>query len=155
MRIAKRNGESIPLGWALDSSGQPTTDTAEALKGNVLPIGEYKGYGIALMVEILSGVLTGADFSTKMVDHDADGKRNVGHLFISLNLEHFTDPVTFQSRLAELTDSIKNAPRVNEEQEVFLPGEQEMRVKANQQPDHVYLTDRSYQVFKTLCRDYV
>jgi L-2-hydroxycarboxylate dehydrogenase (NAD+) len=153
LRIAMQNGESIPLGWALDHRGQPTEDPAEGLKGVVLPIGGYKGYGIALMVEILSGILTGADFSENMVDHDADAKRNVGHLFISLNLEHFMEAEEFFSRIEELIQSIKQAPKAEGTEEIFLPGEKEWRHKSNQADGHVYLTEKSYQVFARLCED--
>jgi LDH2 family malate/lactate/ureidoglycolate dehydrogenase len=154
LRIAQQNGESIPLGWALDHTGKPTTDPAEALKGVVLPIGGYKGYGIALMVEILAGVLTGADFSESMVDHDAAGKRNVGHLFISINLSHFMALEEFHSRIAVLIEAIKQAPKGDESQDIFLPGEIEWKHKSNQVDQHVYLQDKGFQVFKQLCNDY-
>lgn len=154
LRIAQQNGESIPLGWALDSKGQPTTDPEEALKGVVLPIGGYKGYGIALMVEILSGILTGADFSENMVDHDANEKRNVGHLFISLNLQHFMELEEFHSKINEFIELIKQAPKVDDNQDIFLPGEKEWRHKSNQVNEHVYLPDKVFQVYTKLCHDY-
>lgn len=154
LRIAQQNGESIPLGLALDHMGKPTTDPTEALKGVVLPIGGYKGYGIALMLEILSGVLTGADFSENMVDHDADSKRNVGHLFISINLSHFMELEEFYSRIAVLTDLMKQAPKVDDSQDIFLPGEKEWIHKSNQVDQHVYLQNNSFKVFTKLSSEY-
>jgi L-2-hydroxycarboxylate dehydrogenase (NAD+) len=154
LRIAKQNGESIPLGWALDQNGKETTDPTEALKGVVLPIGGYKGYGIALMVEILAGILTGADFSESMVDHDAAGKRNVGHLFMSINLSQFMDIEEFHSRIEILMESIKQAPKADNIDDIFLPGEKEWRHKSEQENGYVYLQDKGFQVFTQLCNDY-
>ncbi|MET3699859.1 LDH2 family malate/lactate/ureidoglycolate dehydrogenase [Bacillus oleivorans] len=153
LRIAMQNGESIPLGWALDQNGKPTTDPKEALKGVVLPIGEYKGYGIALMVEILAGIITGADFSVNMVDHDAEGKRNVGHLFISLNLEHFMEITEYYSRIEELIDLIKTSPTLKNDG-VFLPGEKEWNNKSSQLDEYVTLPEKSFQVFNQLFHHY-
>ncbi len=62
VRKAQRLGEKIPLGWALDESGMPTDDPGAALKGTLLPIGGPKGYGLALMVDVLAGMLSGATF---------------------------------------------------------------------------------------------
>lgn len=155
LRIAQQNGDSIPLGWALDHTGKPTTDPAEALKGVVLPIGGYKGYGIALMVEILSAIITGADYSVNMVDHDADGKRNVGHLFISLNLQHFMELEEYFARIENLVGLIKHAPKVDENVDVYLPGEIEWKHKTAQEDGHVYLHDKGIQVYEQLCKDHM
>lgn len=153
LRISQQNGECIPLGLALNHKGEPTTDPTEALHGVVLPIGGYKGYGIALMIEILAGILTGADFSVNMVDHDADNKRNVGHLFISLNIEHFMGINQFYHRLDELRDLIKQAPRIDPEQEILLPGEREWRTRENQ-INTVFLPDNIVNTVSELCSEY-
>lgn len=87
--LAHQNGEDIPLGWALDKEGQPTTNPAEALKGTVLPLADYKGYGLALCLDILSGLLSGAGFADevdKFYTSDTSNKSmNVGHTFIVLS----------------------------------------------------------------------
>src|SRR3546814_6966035 len=78
IRRARELGEPIPLGWGVDPDGQPTTDAAKALEGFVLPIGGHKGYGLALAVDLLAGVLTGSDFGTKirsMYDQDRQSPR--------------------------------------------------------------------------------
>jgi LDH2 family malate/lactate/ureidoglycolate dehydrogenase len=150
IRMALKNGGPIPLGWALDGRGNPTMDPAEALKGTVLPIGGYKGYGIAFMAEILSAVLTGADFSVNLADHDADAKRNVGHLFISLNVRHFMELEEFYARVGEFAQIVKQAPKVREDQDIFLPGEKEWRHRQAQDREHVVLSAESFQVFAEL-----
>lgn len=153
MRIAAQKGEQIPLGWALDREGRPTTDPLEAIKGIVLPIGGYKGYGISLMIEILAGVLTGSDYAEKMVDLDVNQKRNVGHLFISLNIEQFMHFKQFVSRVDELVQFIKNAPRIKEEEEAFLPGEIEWKKKkVNERQKSVQLSLKTLDALRDLVR---
>lgn len=155
IRIAAQKGESIPLGWALDRDGNPTTDPLEAIKGIILPIGEHKGYGISLMIEILAGVLTGADFAESMVGVDEDKKRNVGHLFMALNIEQFMPLEEFLSRVDELIQAVKRAPRIKEEQEAFLPGEIEWRKKlASMEQQTVPLSAKTFQALLDLCHEY-
>lgn len=155
MRIAAQKGEPIPLGWALDRDGNPTTDPVEAIKGIILPIGEHKGYGISFMIEILAGILTGADFAESMVGVDEDSKRNVGHLFMALNIEHFMPLERFISRVDELVQAVKRAPRIEEEQEAFLPGEIEWRKKkVSMEQQTVQLSAKTYQSLLDLCDKY-
>ncbi|MBP1930844.1 Ldh family oxidoreductase [Ammoniphilus resinae] len=132
IRMAALKEESIPFGWALDNLGRPTNDPKEALKGVILPIGGYKGYGITLMVDILAGVLSGADFGEKVPDHETGEKRNIGQLFISINVGNFMNIDQFKSRMDELIESIKTAPRIDPDIEVLLPGEKEWKNKLNE-----------------------
>ena len=83
IRVAARNNQKIPEGVALDSSGKPTTDAKKALKGVQLPIAGFRGSGLAWMVDILSGVLTGGNHAGKVKDpfDDFSGPQNIGHLF--------------------------------------------------------------------------
>lgn len=153
LRVAMQKGEKIPYGWALDSEGNPTDDPQKALEGLVLPIGDYKGYGIALMVEILSGVLTGSDFSESMVDHDANAKRNVGHLFIVLDVAQLMPPDEYEQRLATLTSAIHSAPRIPGKN-VYLPGEIEWQMKQGQREGEVKVPQKTIQSFIDLCKRY-
>jgi len=90
IRLAAKMGQSIPSGWALDSEGKPTNDPFEALKGSMVPIGEYKGYALALAVDILAGMLPGAAFAGKVspLNHP-DSLSNYGHFVISMDLNFF------------------------------------------------------------------
>jgi (2R)-3-sulfolactate dehydrogenase (NADP+) len=85
--VAKTKGESIPLGWALDAEGNPTTDAAAAMQGTMLPFGDAKGACLALMVEILAGALTGANFSHETGSmFEAKGEPpHLGQLFILID----------------------------------------------------------------------
>lgn len=85
--LAKNRGERIPEGWALDENGNPTTDPIEAIKGFTLPMAGKKGYAIALMIDILSGVLSGANFLNKVGKfYSKDGTpMNVGQMFVAID----------------------------------------------------------------------
>ena len=85
IRVAARNNQKIPEGVALDKSGNPTTDAKKALEGVQLPIAGFRGSGLAWMVDILSGVLTGGNHAGRVKDpfDDFSGPQNIGHLFIT------------------------------------------------------------------------
>lgn len=89
---AARVGESIPEGWAVDAEGQPTTDPLAAIGGSLLPLGGQKGFALALLVEVLSGVLSGAAVGPEVVGTfvPADRESNVGHCFIAIDPEALT-----------------------------------------------------------------
>ena len=91
IRRASKLGQKIPYGVALDKNGNITTDADKALKGTQLPIAGYKGSGLAWMVDILSGVLTGSSHGGKTKDpfDDFTGTQNIGHLFITINPKLF------------------------------------------------------------------
>lgn len=82
--------KEIPLGWAYDENGHPTIDPAEAIKGSLVAIGGYKGYGLSMSFDILAGILTGSGFAgkTKPLNHPTEISR-YGHLVICMNIEHF------------------------------------------------------------------
>lgn len=123
--LASKKGEQIPSTWAADQSGQPTTDPQVAVAaGNLLPMGGYKGYGFALMVDVLSGILAGAAFGPYVSNlRKLDGPQNVGHFFAALDIGAFTDPVEFQREMEQLVREIKGTPRAPGCERVYLPGE--------------------------------
>ena len=86
IRVAAREGRKIPEGVALDKLGKPTTDPKKALEGVQLPIAGFRGSGLAWMVDILSGVLTGGNHAGRVKDPftDFSGPQNIGHLFFVL-----------------------------------------------------------------------
>jgi len=86
---AARVGEPIPEGWAVDAEGQPTTDPHAAIAGSLLPLGGTKGFALALLVEVLSGVLSGAAVGPEVVGTfvPAERESNVGHCFVAIDPE--------------------------------------------------------------------
>jgi LDH2 family malate/lactate/ureidoglycolate dehydrogenase len=124
IRLAASKGERIPLGWALDAEGCPTEDPQDALKGTVVPIGGPKGYGLALIVDVLSGVMTGADFGTRLTSvHELKQHSSVGFVTQALDVTAFGEWDEFQHSVTTLVSEILNSPRAPGVGRIYLPGE--------------------------------
>lgn len=123
--MAHKAGQSIPPGWAIDEEGWPTQDAEAALRGAVLPMGGYKGAGLALVIDALCGVLTGAAFGSHVVDLYDEGDRvqNVGHFFAALNIEAFMPAETFRARMDQFVREVRTQPRLPGVARIFVPGE--------------------------------
>ena len=133
IRMAAANGEAIPLGWALDSNGNPTNNPIEALKGSMMAIGEHKGFGLSLAVDILAGLLTGAAFGgdVKPLNHK-NSHSNYGHLIIALNIGFFMSMNDYYEKIDSL---IRNTKECGDPGTVFLPGEQSFNKAKNSSGD--------------------
>lgn len=128
---AEKQGRPIPAGWALDSSGQPTTDAKAALNGTVLTMAGHKGYALAVMVEALCGVLSGAAIGSEvgsMYKH-LDRPQNVGHFFCLLDIAAFMPAQEFASRMGRMIDGIKSCRKRPGTSEILLPGERSQRAR--------------------------
>lgn len=125
IRLAAIEGKKIPLGWGLDSRGLPTEDPQAVLKGGTLtPIAGPKGYGLAFMIDVFAGVLTGAGFgeALKAVD-DLSGEAGTGNFLVVVDIQSFMPVEQFKSRIDSLVEQIKNSPRVPGVDKIYLPGE--------------------------------
>lgn len=109
--MAKAAGESIPLGWAVDRDGNPTTDPAAALEGSLVSAGDYKGYGIGLLVELLASALTGGTASVDVAPLKApEGKpHDLGQFYIVIDPSAYSRD-GFYERLANLAESVAAQP---------------------------------------------
>jgi LDH2 family malate/lactate/ureidoglycolate dehydrogenase len=132
IRQAKWRGEQIPLGYALDADGKPTTDPAEAMKGVVLPIGGPKGSGIAMLMDIMSGVFSGASFGGDVNNQYQvwDKPQGVGHFFLAIKPGLFVTEEGFRERMDELVRRVHGAPKADGHDEILMPGEIEARLEA-------------------------
>ena len=124
IRRASKLGKKIPYGVALDKFGNITTDANKALKGTQLPIATFKGSGLAWMVDILSGVLTGSSHSGKTKDpfDDFSGPQNMGHLFITINPKIFVGE-NFLKEMKINISRIKKLPKAKGFSSILYPGE--------------------------------
>ena len=126
--LARQRGEQIPDDWAIDSAGEATVDPAAALRGLILPMAEHKGYAIAFMVDVLSGVLTGSAFGTAVNGpYQARERSGAGHLYIAVDIATFQEPAEFEARIEALISEIKSVPAAPGFDEVLFPGEREQR----------------------------
>lgn len=124
--LAAKKGQSIPPDWGIDEAGRPTTDP-DAVRC-VLPFGGYKGYGIGLVVEILSACLSGADGSQSMGSfYDFSRPQNVGFFLGALNVGGITDFSAFSDRVEALLGSLRSAPKAEGCEEILIAGEPEAR----------------------------
>src|SRR5207302_4551819 len=132
IRRAERRGESIPLGYALDGQGRPTTDPKAALAGVVLPIGGYKGSGLSMLMDILGGVISGAAFAGGVADQYKvyDRPQDVGHFFLALKPDLFIPEADYRARMDTLFERVRACPRAEGFDEILVPGEPEARLEA-------------------------
>ena len=126
--LAKQKGIPIPLGWAIDAAGKPTTDAAAAIDGIILPMAGHKGYAIAVMMDVLSGVLTGSAFGSGVRGpYQFDHRSGCGQLMIALDIEAFQPLPEFNQKMESLIAELKAVPLAEDFEEVFYPGELEAR----------------------------
>jgi len=129
INLAEIEDRPIPLGWAIDQLGHPTTDATEALKGSVLPFGEHKGYGIALMIDILSGILSGAGYGSHLgpLWNNAESYQNLGFFLLAIDIASFRAIEEFKSQIDQMIDEIKASKPAPQVDEILVPGEIEFR----------------------------
>ena len=136
IKLAELNGEPIPIGWALDPEGHPTTDPTAALVGALLPSGGHKGSGLAFAIEVLTGVLAGGDLGPELINASLTGAARsssatrtgtVGSLYVALDPACFVGRRAFIARMARLSELIKATPPRPGFEEVLVPGEPEAR----------------------------
>lgn len=121
IRLAAKNNEKIPFSWAADQKGQPTDDPNEALKGTLLPIAGYKGYGLSAFVDLFAGVLTGSASAGDVKQLSSmDEDSGNGHLFILIDVKRFISEEEMTAKINRFSEAVKAC---GEDGKVFLPGE--------------------------------
>ena len=152
IRIAAKLGKKIPYGVALDKFGKITTDPKKALKGVQLPISDFKGSGLAWMVDILSGVLTGSAHGGSVKDpfDDFTGPQNIGHLFITFKANLFVKD--FSKRILNNIKKVKKLPKIKGVREIMYPGQSKyQRYKENKKKD-INLPKKIYDELQNLLK---
>jgi ureidoglycolate dehydrogenase (NAD+) len=147
IRNAANAGQAIPEGWATDAQGRPTTSATEALKGFLLPVGGHKGYGLAIMVDLLAGLLSGASYLTRVSSwqDDPDKPQDLGHLFLVINTKFLGDTEWLVTRMQDFADIVHDTPAVDPNQAVQLPGEREYQRMKEQSANGISLPQDLYQ----------
>jgi len=153
--LAAKNNDPIPEGWAITSEGLPTTDAKEALKGSVLPLGGPKGSGLAIMLDILTGVLTGAEFGAKMPRmYDDPQPQRVGHMFSAISIEAFMPMTEFLSRMDEKEQETREGPPAPGFERVSMPGDGTHERMAMHRESGIPLTHEVYADLLTAAERY-
>jgi LDH2 family malate/lactate/ureidoglycolate dehydrogenase len=137
--MAAKNGEEIPLGWATDSGGRPTTDPQVGFNGFLLPLGGHKGFGLWLLVDILCGVITGGSFQHQlksMYRYPGDPS-NTAHLMIVIKPLALISKQQMKERMSDFINTIKESPMWDPDSEMLLPGEIEYRKEQERRRDGI------------------
>lgn len=126
--LASKLGKTIPSTWALDERGHPTQDPDAGLKGSLMPVGGHKGAGLALIVGILGGLLAGSPFGAGCGDiFDMTRPQRLGHLVMAIDIEACCPLAWFLRSMEEMIGDLKSSPRAEGVEEIWMPGEMEMR----------------------------
>lgn len=149
---AAQRGKSIPEGWAVDQNGNATTDPEDALEGAVLPMAGAKGYALALLVDLLSGVLSGAGFGDRVGSMYEDFTRsaNVGHFVAAFNIEAFLSTEAFLERVDTLRKTLKSLDTRPGADEILLPGERRYRTQEERGKNGIPIDDETIEQLKAL-----
>lgn len=125
VKTKAQRGETMPEGWMMDRKGQPLTDPRRADEGFLLPIGGYKGYGLALVFGLLAGTLNGAAMGKDVVDFNKDDTTptNTGHCIVALNPAAFGDVAAFKRRIDVVIRDLKASDRMPGVDKIHIPGE--------------------------------
>ena len=125
VKVAAQKGESIPDDWMIDRQGKPITDPKRAAEGSLLPIGAYKGYGLAVMIGLLAGSLNNAAVGKATIDFNAhhDLVTNTGQTIIAVDPSAFGNREEFVSRVITLVEDLKNSTTLPGVKEIRVPGE--------------------------------
>lgn len=156
IRIAGYEGESIPVGLAVDADGRPTTDPETALSGALEPFGGHKGYGLALMVAILAGPLIGALLGKSMKaayerPSATSGRR--GHLFLAVDPAAFGNIVAFEEAVGAYVAAIKGSRVALDTDGPRVPGERADRLRRRALAHGVYVYDSVWRNTASLAND--
>lgn len=142
VKVFEKKGEKIPIGWGIDDDGNLTDDPKKVQSGGpgaVTPLGgsdimrSYKGYGLAIVVDILCGVLSGASNLTNIGFPHEPRESDVSHFFMAINIEGFRPIIDFKKQMDSLVQELKNSPKAKGQDRIFVAGEKEFaNVEHNQ-----------------------
>jgi L-2-hydroxycarboxylate dehydrogenase (NAD+) len=126
VRLKMQRNEEMPVGWMIGRDGKPLTDPKRADEGLLLPIGDYKGYGLSLIIGLLAGALNGAAFGREVIDFVKEqGKAtNTGHAVVALSVEAFASSADFKRSVDAAIRAMRGAQRLPGVERIWLPGEQ-------------------------------
>jgi LDH2 family malate/lactate/ureidoglycolate dehydrogenase len=141
VKTKAQRGETMPEGWMMDRQGRPLTDPGRANEGFLLPIGGYKGYGLALIFGLLAGTLNGAAMGRDVVDFNADDTTptNTGHAIVAINVDAFQPVADFKRSVDALVRDLRNSERLPGVDRIRLPGEGSQVARTDRQRNGIPL----------------
>ena len=153
LRLAAKKGETIPSDWGIDKDGNETTDPEQVIHGGFLQwAGGYKGFGLATMVEILGGVLSGGLFGLKMpalVNFGQDPLIANG-FYLAIDIERFMPLEIFGQKISSLVQDVKSSKKIKGVEQIYMPGEPEFENKAKRLESGIPLNENVFNDLKDL-----
>ena len=126
VRLKVSRGEPMPVGWMIDKQGKPLTDPKRADEGHLLPIGDYKGYALSLIIGLLAGALNRAAIGRDIFDFNKELGRatNTGQSVVALSIDAFVPAAEFKRSVDAMVRTLRASPRLPGVERIWLPGEQ-------------------------------
>ena len=154
--LALNKGGVIPEGWALDKNGVMTTSAEEAMLGTVMPIGGPKGFGLSLLIDILSSCLSGGAFGPHVNNlyNTFDKPQDICHAFGVINISKFISTDWFKSRIDQMIREVKQSSRAPGVDEIFIPGEIEFKMQKRRERCGIPVSANIIAELEQLGREY-
>ena len=151
IRVKRNRKEQMPPGWVLDAEGRPTTDP-NAIYGNppgsILPVGGHKGYSLALMIEVLGGIMARGGYSK-----EKPGPLRNGVFMIVMDIARFLPPETFRAEVDDLIRYLKTSPPASGVDRILMPGEPEAISEAERRRSGVFVEDQTWGQIQEIARE--
>jgi LDH2 family malate/lactate/ureidoglycolate dehydrogenase len=150
IRMYDKKNISIPIGWAMDIDGNDTTDPKEALKGGLLPMAGHKGYGIAIIIDMLCGIIAGANLSYENGSmFSSEGASTIGNFIGVMKIDSIMERSDFEKRVEAWFDIIKSSPKRPNVDEIYIPGEKSNNRK-NRNEGKVSILDKTFKEIEAM-----
>ncbi len=155
VKTKAQRGEPMPEGWMIDAFGRSLTDPRRAEEGFLLPIGGYKGYGLALVFGLLAGTLNGAAFGRDVIDFNKDDKTptNTGQVIVALDISRFSPVKAFKRNVDEVIRQMRNSKKMHRVERIRLPGEQSHATWLERSATGVPINDTLFRDLQRLAGD--
>ncbi len=158
IKVFEKKGQKIPMGWGMDDDGNVTDDPKKVQSGGpgaLLPLGStdilrsYKGYGLALMVDILCGALSGASTLTDVGFPHQPKESDVGHFFMAIKIDAFRPIIDFKKQIDYMVELLKGSPAAAAQEEIYIAGEKEYLAAGENRIKGVPLLDKIVEEIRT------
>ncbi|MBC5784374.1 Ldh family oxidoreductase [Ramlibacter sp. USB13] len=155
VKAKAQRGEQMPVGWMIDRQGQPLTDPKRAEEGFLMPIGGYKGYGLAMIVGLLAGTLNGAAMGSEVVDFNKDDTTitNTGQAIVAIDPDAFGELDAFKARVDKLVRELRASERMPGVDRIWMPGEQSHAKKLANEREGLALPRALHDQLDTFARE--
>ena len=166
IEVFSRRGQPVPLGMAVDEKGRPATDPQVVLKsvyelkkGGLMPLGGleetagYKGYGLAVLVDIFCGILSGSSYGPSVGNPEDPKPSDIGHFFGALDINCFRPVNEFKEYMREMIDTIKNSETAEGEQRIYVAGEKEWEMEDERRKRGIPLDSEVYRTLGKMAQE--